>query len=167
MPPSAKQVVIAVVVALIVGLAAYVVYESAGGPGPVTTGTPYAFFVNGKSYAFTYVATTPQERQEGLMNKRVTNTTIELFAFPTAGRWQFWMYDTNTSLDMIWVNGTGSTGRVVYVVTSAQPCYTSGDCTIYTPSAPANYVIEAKAGFAAENGISVGTGIQFTFQLAP
>ena len=119
--------------------------------------------MNGKTFAFTYVATTQQERQVGLMNKQVTSATTMLFAFPYSSQWTFWMYDTNTSLDMIWVNATGASGRVVYVVTGAAPCFNSYGygCPTYTPTAPANYVIEAKAGFAAANGISTGTAVMF------
>jgi len=157
---SGKTIAIAAVVAAAL-LVAYTVYESTNQPGPVTTGVPSRFTVNGKTYAFTYVATTQPQRQAGLMNKEVTNTTTMLFAFPSSGEWQFWMYDTNTSLDMVWVNAAGDSGRVVYVVTSAQPCYNSGTCTVYTPTSPANYVIEAKAGFAAANGMALGTLIQF------
>ena len=150
------------VIALIAALLIYTVYESTTGPGSVTTAVPTRFAVNGKSFTFTYAATTPQERAEGLMNKKVTNSTTELFAFPSSGAWQFWMYDTNSSLDMIWVNSVGNSGKVVYVVTSAPPCYDRGACTVYTPDAAANYVIEAKAGFAAANGITAGTPILFS-----
>lgn len=93
------------------------------------------------------------------MNKKVTGDTTMLFAFPRFDYWHFWMYDTNTSLDMIWLNATGGSARVVYLVTAAQPCYVSGSCAMYASPAEANYVIEAKAGFAAANGVSVGTVI--------
>lgn len=97
------------------------------------------------------------------MGKDVTSTTTMLFAFPYPSTWGFWMYNTSTSLDMIWVNATGGRGQVVYVVTAAQPCFNLDGvgCTTYTPPEPANYVIEAKAGFAAANGIVVGTSVQF------
>jgi uncharacterized membrane protein (UPF0127 family) len=146
-------------------LVVYAVYLETGLPGDVTTPVPSAFTVNGRTYNFTYVATTEAQREAGLMNRQVTNTTTMLFAFPSFGHWQFWMYDTNTSLDMIWVNGTGGSGRVVYIVASAQPCtnvISSSECTVYTPSAAANYAIEAKAGFAAANGIFVGSILQFS-----
>lgn len=151
----AVAVVVVAVSALLVG---YTLYALSVVPGTVTSPVPASFAVNGKSYTFTYIATTQAERQTGLMNRKVTNTTTMLFAFPSYGAWQFWMYDTNTSLDMIWVDG--NSGQVVYVVTSAPPCYDS-NCAVYTPGAPANYVIEAKAGFAAANGIVVGTTISF------
>jgi uncharacterized membrane protein (UPF0127 family) len=158
--PSGKAIAIVVI---IIGtlLLVYTIYESMNVPGSVTSQVPSEFTVNGRTYAFTYVATTQSERQAGLMNKKVTYSTTELFAFPYFGEWQFWMYDTNTSLDMIWVNATGDTGRVVYIVTSAQPCYIASACTVYTPTAPANFVIEARAGFVAANGILTGTQIQF------
>ena len=114
-------------VALAALLVGYTLYTMSAVPGDVTSGVPTTFSVNGKAYTFTYIATTQAERVAGLMNKKVTNTTTMLFAFPSFGRWTFWMFDTNTSLDMIWVNGTS--GRVVYVVSSAPPWYGSRTCT--------------------------------------
>ena len=148
------------VVALLVG---YTVYESSVGPGSVTSKVPSIFTVNGRTFVFTYVATTQQEREAGLMNRKVTNNTTMLFAFPYPSKWAFWMYDTNTSLDMIWVNATGDSGRVVYLTAGAPPCFNSFGygCATYAPSTEANYVIEAKAGFAATYGITTGTTILF------
>jgi len=151
--------IVVVVVIAVLAIYAYVLLSSV--PGSVTGPVPSSFTVDGKTFVFNYTATTQPEREAGLMNKRVTASTTMLFAFPSFGEWQFWMYDTNTSLDMIWVNATGNSGHVVYLVTSAQPCYNSGSCTVYTPTASANYVIEAKAGFTASNGVSLGTSIQF------
>jgi uncharacterized membrane protein (UPF0127 family) len=154
-------IAVLVVVALV---AAYAVYQSSNEPGAVTSPVPSKFTVTGRTYSFTYIAINNEERREGLMNKDITNTTAMLFAFPSSSQWQFWMYDTKTSLDIIWVNATGDSGRVVYEVTSAQPCYNAYGigCATYAPTEPSNYVIEAKAGFAAANGILVGTAIQFS-----
>jgi uncharacterized membrane protein (UPF0127 family) len=143
--------------ALLLIIAAYAVLDMSGS---VTSPVPSTFTVNGKTYAFTYTATNSAQRAAGLMNKRVTNTTTMLFAFPSMGVYDFWMKDTNTNLDIIWIRATGGTGTVVYVYSGAQPCY-SLFCPNYGSSSLANYVIEAKAGFAEANGISVGTQIQF------
>jgi uncharacterized protein len=159
--PTGRIIVIAAVAAAAL-LVAYAIYESTNVPGTVTSPVPSKFTVNGRTYTFTYIATTYSERLEGLMNKEVTNTTTMLFAFPSSAEWQFWMLNTNTSLDMIWVNATGNSGRVVYIVTSAQPCYDSNTCTVYTPAAPANFVIEARAGFVSANGIANGASISFS-----
>jgi len=161
--PSGKTLTVCVL-AVVALLAAYTVYESSSVPGSVTSNVPTRFSVNGRTFVFTYVATTQQERQAGLMNAKVTNTTTMLFAFPYSSNWAFWMYDTNTSLDMIWVNATGDSGRVVYLMKGAPPCLNSFGygCPTYAPSAPANYVIEAKAGFATAYGIAQGSTILFS-----
>lgn len=160
MAPGPKALAAVIVVAVVVG-AAYYIYTASQAPGPVTRALPTSFTVNGRTYEFNYTATNSTEWEKGLMNTKVTDSTTMLFAFPYSAQWRFWMYDTNTSLDMIWINATGSSGRVVYLVTSAQPCYVSASCTVYTPTSAANYVIEARAGFVAKNGVSVGTTVAF------
>jgi uncharacterized protein len=146
-----------VAAALIVG-----VYWEATYSGTATSALPSKFTANGKTFQITDFATTNDQRAKGLMNRTVSNTTFMLFVFPQRGEYSFYMLDTNTSLDMIWVDATGDAGQVVYVVTSAQPCFTPSSCQVYTPTSPSNYVLEAKAGFANTNGIAVGTSIQFS-----
>jgi len=156
------RILAVVIVVGVVSVAAYVILVSSTPPGSVTTNVPSTFSVNGKTFRFNYIAITQSEREQGLMNRKITNQTTMLFAFPSASEWSFWMLDTNTSLDMIWVNADGSTGSVVYIQSAAPPCMNDGGCPVYTPTSSANFVIEAKAGFAAVNGISVGTNISFT-----
>jgi uncharacterized membrane protein (UPF0127 family) len=148
-----------VAIAAIIAFAGYEIYIVSG-PGPVTSGVPTSFTVDGRTYVFNYTATTQAERLAGLMNRQVTDSTTMLFAFPSFGIWSFWMYDTNTSLDMIWINATGTSARVVYLVSGATPCFSQSACVDYTPTSQANYVIEARAGFAATNGIVVGTDMK-------
>jgi len=152
-----SRIIAVVVIILAASLVVYTVYELTNTPGCVTSSVPTSFTVNGKSYTFTYLAVCEAQRDAGLMNKKVTNTTTMLFAFPYFYTWTFWMKDTNTSLDMIWINATSNTGRVVWLALGTQPYSTNYDI----PSSPANFVIEAKAGFAAANGITIGTQIQF------
>jgi uncharacterized membrane protein (UPF0127 family) len=130
--------------------------------GTVTSAVPSKFTANGKTFQITDFATTNAQRANGLMNRTVTNNTIMLFVFPQKGEFSFWMLDTNTSLDMIWVDATGNVGRVVHVVSGAPPCYDPLTCSRYTPTAPANYVIEAKSGFTSANEINVGVIINFS-----
>jgi uncharacterized membrane protein (UPF0127 family) len=151
-----------VLVASAVILSGYEIYSLGEPPGTVTSAVPSSFTVNGRTFVFNYTATTNAERLKGLMNTTVTSSTTMLFAFPSFGLWPFWMYDTNTSLDMIWLNATGTTATVVYVVSGATPCYDKSACPLYTPTSAANYVIEAKAGFAAANGIAVGTTVRLS-----
>jgi uncharacterized membrane protein (UPF0127 family) len=146
---------------IIAALIIVAVYSATSTPGSVTSPVPASFAVDGKTYAFTYIATTQPQRVAGLADRKVGSNTTMLFAFPSSGRWQFWMDSVNSSLDMVWVNATGDSGVVVYLVSQAQPCFDSSSCPIYTPTAAANYVIEAQGGFAAANGIIVGTRILF------
>jgi uncharacterized membrane protein (UPF0127 family) len=158
---SPRYLIVIAAVAMMIVVAIYAI-SALLDTGSVTSPVPSTFTVNGKTYSFTYVATNDAERSAGLMNKKVTNTTTMLFAFPGVGVYQFWMYDTNTSLDMIWVSATGDNGTVAYVYADALPCYSYSGLTCPNYGAPpANYVIEAKAGFAAANGIVVGTHVQF------
>jgi len=154
---SSTRVAAIISIGLVVVLAAYAAYVITGVPGCAPSPVPSSFTVNGKHYIFTYVAVCEAQREAGLMNKKVTNATTMLFAFPSKGIQIFWMQDTNTSLDIIWISATGTDGTVVYLATGTTPEST----TYLTPSAPANFAIEAKAGFAAENGIMNGTPIQF------
>lgn len=85
-----------------------------------------------------------------------------LFIFPNPGEYSFWMFDTNASLDIIWLNVNGNSGNIVYIAKGATSCYVQTQCAYYTPNQAANYVIEAKAGFAQANGLVVGTTVTFS-----
>ncbi|MDV3278257.1 MAG: DUF192 domain-containing protein [Nitrososphaerales archaeon] len=148
--------------AIVVSLSLAIGYYLFSAPGNARVSPlPSSFTANGKTFQITYLATTQSERQAGLMNRKITDTTTMLFIFPEPSNYPFWMYDTNSSLDIIWINATGTSGVVVYLVTGAQSCYLPVGCPNYYPTALANYVIEAKAGFARMNGINVGTTIRF------
>jgi uncharacterized membrane protein (UPF0127 family) len=149
-------------VALLAAALALTVYFQTTNSDSVTTPLPTSFTANGRTFSITYTASTESEREHGLMNTKITNTTVMLFAWPKAGTYSFWMYQTNSSLDIIWVNATGSTGKVVYEALGAPPCYNSASCAVYTPTSPANYVFEAKAGFAEANGLQMGTVLNFS-----
>jgi uncharacterized protein len=154
---SSAKVVAMLALGMIVVLVAYAVYLTAVIPGCAPSPVPSSFTVNGKHYVFTYVASCESQREAGLMNSKVTNSTTMLFAFPSNAAWTFWMKDTNTSLDIIWISATGTRGMVVYIAAGTVPESTR----LLTPTAAADFAIEAKAGFAAENGIVNGTAIQF------
>jgi len=157
-----RDLVPAIIFGLLGAALIIALYTASLTPGSVTTPLPSKFTVDGKTFTFTYIASTESEREHGLMNTKVTNSTFELFAWPAPGNYKFWMYQTNTSLDMIWVNESNGVGNVVYVVEAAPSCYNSSACVIYTPTSAANNVIEARAGFAQEYNITLGTMIQFT-----
>jgi len=117
------------------------------------------FTIDGRSFNLTYLATNQSERDKGLMDTKITNTTTELFVFSTSDYYPFWMYHVNSSLDIIWVSATNGSGPVVYLLQNVPGC--SFLCPNYQPTAKANMVLEAKAGFAKANSVMVGTIISF------
>lgn len=126
---------------------------------------PRSFTVSNKTYSITSYAITAAEQEKGLMNATVTNTTFMLFVFSKAGIYPFWMKDTYSQLDIIWIYAKNGTGAVVYVA-NATPCVTydptQQNCVVYTPTNISNYVIEAKADFAERNNVEAGATIIFS-----
>ena len=120
-----------------------------------------SFTVGGKSFKLTYLATNESALQSGLMGKKVTSETTMLFVFNDSGYYPFWMYGVNSSLDIIWVEASSGTnvGQVVYLALDSPTCQLTVFCQTYSPTAKADFVIEAKAGFAAANGVTLGTNV--------
>jgi uncharacterized membrane protein (UPF0127 family) len=159
----ARLLLFVVVLVPLLVVAGYVLlYDSA--PIASSGGIYYTgFSVGGKTFPFTYLATNQSMLDRGLMDKKVTDSTTMLFVFTSPGYYPFWMFGVNSSLDIIWVDAPAGSnvGKVVYLVPDAPPCHVSVVCTHYQPSSRADFVIEAKGGFAAANGIDLGTTVVF------
>ncbi len=159
--PVVKSLVISIII-LAAAVAAIYVYAN------IPPHLPVSFTVNGQTHDFTAVAANISEDEKGLMNATVTNSTFMLFIFNSPYRWGFWMKNTYDPLDMIWVDGGNSGGRIVFIEQDAVPCISYSpmqtNCTIYTPNSPANYVIEAKAGFAKSENITLGSNVTFNYR---
>ncbi len=155
-----RSLVVAIVF-VAVAIAAFAYFASMG-----NSYKPVAFEVNNKTYNITAYAYTMKQQERGLMNSTVTNATFMLFYFGKPGIYSFWMKDTYSQLDIIWLNYSPSTGtaKVVYAV-NATPCIdyskNQDNCTVYTPTGYANYVIETKSGFIEQNMVKTGTDIKF------
>jgi uncharacterized membrane protein (UPF0127 family) len=117
------------------------------------------FYVNGREFGITYIAANESQWMHGLMNTTITNSTTMLFEFKKLGDYPFWMYDTYSDLDMLWVNYGSTNGTIVYIARNATSCFVKSECATYDPRVNANYVIEAKAGFVERNDIGVGDSI--------
>lgn len=95
------------------------------------------------------VASTPEERQKGLMHRdHLDEDAGMLFLFAADGRGGFWMRNTLVPLDIAYV---GADGRV-QEVRAAKPL----DETILTPAAPYRYVLEVNQGWFERHGLGVG-----------
>ena len=97
------------------------------------------------------VVDTEPLRTQGLSGREILPPDSGmLFIMDTIAKHGIWMKDMHFSIDIIW---TDDSGRVVTIVPNAAP---ESYPNIFYADAPARYVLEVNAGFAAEHGISVG-----------
>jgi uncharacterized membrane protein (UPF0127 family) len=123
------------------------------------------------------LATTNDAIKKGLSGRPMLATDRGmLFIFPKPGLYRFWMLDMRFPIDIIWIND----GHVVSMnqnVGVAFDAVASPRQSIfgwllrrrrpifYSPTSPAQYVLEVNAGFSAEHRIIPGNEI--TFQNIP
>ena len=100
-----------------------------------------------------YRARTPSEWQHGFKGREVAANEAMLFEFPDDGRRMFWMKDTTTPLDIIFLD---SDYRVVNVHENASPCGLL--CRPYFGRG--KYVLEVRAGMAQELGPEKGESVE-------
>ena len=91
----------------------------------------------------------------GLMGRYLTdNNQGMLFVFQRPESRSFWMRNTPSSLDIIFI---GEDRKVVNIAKETKPMSDRG----YRSLGPARYVVEVKAGFADRYGIRKGTTIRW------
>lgn len=96
----------------------------------------------------TEIASTPAERQRGLMFRKTMEPDAGmLFLMGVERPHQFWMKNTYLPLDMIWI---GRDLRVVGVTENALP----QTLDLRGIDAPSTYVLEVNAYFARQHGIN-------------
>ena len=77
-----------------------------------------------------------------------------LFLFERSERHSFWMKDMLIPIDIIWISAEG---RVVHVETAQpEPGVPDDQLKHYFPDEPALYVLEVRAGLAAEKDVQAG-----------
>lgn len=101
------------------------------------------------------IAQTPEAIRRGLMFRELTEEHQGmLFIYDVAQPRAFWMRNTPTPLDIIFVDGDR---RVVNIAARTRP-YTDRS---HRSTAPAQFVVEVRAGFAERYGIGPGTRIEW------
>jgi hypothetical protein len=78
-----------------------------------------------------------------------------LFEFPASGYYPFWMKDMRFPIDIIWISANK---KVVKVQKDLQP---SSYPRTFSSAEPAQYILELKAGEAAQLGLANGTIVYF------
>ncbi len=97
------------------------------------------------------VVGTPEEKARGLGGRDgLPPNEGMLFVFDSDARYRFWMKDMLFSIDILWLSDDG---RVVDMRENVSPeTYPA----VFTPNAPARYVLELPAGFAKSNNVKIG-----------
>ncbi|HEY9085887.1 MAG TPA: DUF192 domain-containing protein [Candidatus Tyrphobacter sp.] len=127
---------------------------------PPRAALPTTVVIAPKARLLLETATTPAQRERGLMNRpSLPPHTGMLFVFDADGPVSFWMKETLIPLDMIFVAPDGTVRRVFARVPVVAP--NTPDDAIPLESGSARYVIELTAGEAAQDGIVSGTRLHF------
>ncbi len=110
----------------------------------------------GQKVVDTQIADTPAAQALGLGGRAgISANAAMLFVFSESERYGFWMKDMRFSIDMIWLD---ENKNVVFIKDNVSPATFP---EVFMPNAPARYVLEVNAGFAKENGVKIGSKINF------
>lgn len=102
------------------------------------------------------IAESDQARAMGLMYRDpLPDTKGMLFLFPYEMIQTFWMKNTPSTLDMIFVN---SARKIVTIHSYTQPFSTDR----YASDQPAQWVLEVRGGFCDTYGIKTGQSVSYT-----
>jgi uncharacterized membrane protein (UPF0127 family) len=101
------------------------------------------------------VTTREQEKRGLSFQKSIGDSDGLLFIFEKPDRQGIWMKDMLFPIDVFWFD---ENFRVVYIKKNFTP--DSYPLSVY-PDTPALYVLETKAGFADEHGITLGDSLTF------
>lgn len=111
----------------------------------------------GKHRFWVEIADDDAERQRGLMERPpLADDRGMLFQFSDVAERGFWMHDTPSSLDIIYIDPRG---RIVSIVERAAP----ENDTILPSNGPASGVLELRAGRSDEIGAKPGDKIRHPF----
>lgn len=103
------------------------------------------------------IADDDAERQRGLMHREpLADDRGMLFQFPDVAERGFWMHNTPSSLDIIYIDPRG---RIVSIARNATP----NSDAIIPSNGPASGVLELRAGRAAEIGAEPGDVVRHPF----
>jgi hypothetical protein len=141
------------VMLLLVGAALFINYDSHR-PRFV------ALEIDGRTRLTAEIADTAAKRERGLSGHEALGPGEGmLFVFAAPGRQVFWMKGMSFPIDIIWLLGE----EVVDLVTDVPPpAHGVADSALpsYASRVPADRVLEVPAGFAAANGLRIGSQIR-------
>lgn len=154
---------------ILVFLGAWVFWNKVNVKHSVSNITPEAAMVETIKWDFPYVqinnikipveiAKTEAEVQKGLSGRKSLATDKGmLFVFNKPDYYRFWMPNMNFPIDIIWIDQN----KIVGIHESVSNQFDPKNPKFYTPSQPADRVLEVNAGFAQKNKIKTSDQINF------
>lgn len=135
--------------ALILVIAAYVVYQNLSLPSAKIDGHSFKLLI----------AKTEKERQTGLSKyKSLPQDEAMVFIFDKSGNYSFWMKDMKFPIDIIFTNE----GKIVTIYNNIpNPKNSSENLPIYSPTQSTNKVLEINAGLSKKYNFKVGEKVEF------
>jgi len=140
-----------VIILLVIGFS---VLNQTKGPEKISN-VPKTLKIGGETLNIT-VADTEMERSRGLSGKGSLKAGEGmLFVFEKEGYYGFWMKDMKFPIDMAWLN---KNKEIIYIKNNVLPATYPN---VFSPSAPALYVLETEANFFASHKIKIGDVAEF------
>ena len=113
------------------------------------------------------LALTAEEQIQGLSGRpTLTKDTGMLFVYQAPSTYSFWMPDMHFPLDIVWIASDCTVADVTLNALPPAPGQANQDLPLYSPKAPAQYVLEINAGEADAKGIREGVSVEFLAELA-
>lgn len=103
------------------------------------------------------IADTPGERLQGLSGKKnLPSNEAMLFVWEKSGQHGIWMKEMNFPIDIIWLNKDFEIVHIApYISPETYP-------KVFSPNKPSRYVLEIKAGLAAQMGLQKDDKLNIT-----
>jgi uncharacterized membrane protein (UPF0127 family) len=144
------QIEILIALVMVLGTLAFGMYLHATNP------RAGSLVMNGMAFRAEAVGT-PQAVEKGLSGRQsLAPDAAMIFVFEETKTWCFWMKDMEFSLDIIWLDDSKT---IITIEPDLAPETYPQD---YCPPEPARYVIEVRAGTAAQLGLKPGDQVSFS-----
>lgn len=107
------------------------------------------------------VAASPSSRERGLSGRKgLKEDSGMLFVFQEKGFQAFWMKKMLFPIDIVWIDGQTIVDMAPNV---PLPAGADADLPVYRPRAPADFVLEVRAGTATSAGWKIGDGVTIRY----
>jgi uncharacterized membrane protein (UPF0127 family) len=117
------------------------------------------------------LAITQDQRTQGLSGRtELAPGAGMLFVFDEEGRYSFWMKEMRFPLDLVWIGARCTVVDITHKAPPPAPGQSAiGGVTelpLYTPVAPARYVLEVNGGEIEAAGVRMDNRVEFRGSLA-